>query len=922
VNLTAPATVGAYNFQKWRRDGVDWAATAATTVTMDANHSMTAIHALSYNLQVASSNPNSGVSITVIPNDNNGQGNGITQFARTYFENTVVNLTAPATASGNNFQKWQQDGIDWATTPATTVPVGTNHTMTAVYVVPPPPTRTLTVASSNPNSGVSITVSPNDNNGQSNGITQFTRTYNNNVIVNLTALATAGGNNFQKWQRDGVDGATTLATAVTMDANHSMTAVYAPPAGSGLVGYWKLNDGFGTTAADSSGNGNSGTLINGPLWTPGKVGAALSFDGVDDYVDLNNSPSLNPSTQITLAAWINTSTIGVSQEIIAKNNGLNPQYYLHVQAGGKIRFGIGSTSLYGTPTLAVNTWYFIAGSYDGSQMTVYINGLPVGATAQTGAMSNNGVNARIGTRQFSSTLPFQGIIDEVRIYDRGLSQTEIQALMNLAPIVNVGADQTITFPAGANISGAVTDDGLPNPPGALTTTWSRVSGPGTVTFANPAALATTASFSTSGTYVLRLRADDGALASTDDVAITVNSQSNQQPTVSLSNPPDGALFIEPADVTLTATANDPDGTVSKVEFFDSANLLGTAFTSPYTIPWNNVLSGSYTLTAKATDNANATVTSSAADIMVDRAPTVSVTSPGDGAIFATSADIVINATAGDGDGSVAKVEFFNGITLLGTDTTSSYSFTWNNVVAGNYTIRAKATDNLGVATTSAAVHVTVTDSSLVGYWKFNDGSGLAAADSSGNANHGTLVNGPVWAAGQTTGALSFDGVDDYVSVNNSGSLNPPTQITLSAWIRPASTVASGEIISKEDFNNNQYYLRLQGGGKIRFGVAGTLLNGATTLSPNIWYLATGTYDGSSIKVYVNGVLDATAPATLSMSDNGLGVRLGARQWQYNTPLTFNGLIDDVRIYNRALSQAEVQALLNAGPSAAAGGDAF
>src|SRR5258706_16194343 len=99
-----------------------------------------------------------------------------------------------------------------------------------------------------------------------------------------------------------------VARWVTMDAIHTMTAVYVPPAGSGLVGYWKLDDALGITAADSSGSGNPGTLINGPLWTPGKVGTALSFDGVNDYVDLNNSPSLNPSTQITLAAWINTST--------------------------------------------------------------------------------------------------------------------------------------------------------------------------------------------------------------------------------------------------------------------------------------------------------------------------------------------------------------------------------------------------------------------------------------------------------------------------------------------------------------------------------------------------------------------------------------------------------------------------------------
>jgi hypothetical protein len=91
-------------------------------------------------------------------------------------------------------------------------------------------TRTLTVASSNPNSGVSITLNPSDNSGLSSGTTQFTRTYNNNTVVNLTAPTSAGGNNFQKWQRDGADWATTLSSSVTMDANHTMTAVYVAQA--------------------------------------------------------------------------------------------------------------------------------------------------------------------------------------------------------------------------------------------------------------------------------------------------------------------------------------------------------------------------------------------------------------------------------------------------------------------------------------------------------------------------------------------------------------------------------------------------------------------------------------------------------------------------------------------------------------------
>src|SRR5678815_2621819 len=165
-------------------------------------------------LTIASANPSRGVSITVSPNDNGGLGNGTTQFTRTYNHGTSVNLTAPATAAGNNFQKWQRNGVDYATTQATTVTVDANYTMTAVYVTPP---RTLTVASVKPGSGVNITVSPNDISGLGNGTTQFSRTYNNNTTVSLAAPATAGGNNFQKWQRNGVDWATTQATTVTLD---------------------------------------------------------------------------------------------------------------------------------------------------------------------------------------------------------------------------------------------------------------------------------------------------------------------------------------------------------------------------------------------------------------------------------------------------------------------------------------------------------------------------------------------------------------------------------------------------------------------------------------------------------------------------------------------------------------------------------
>jgi subtilisin family serine protease len=224
VNLTAPATTGENNFLRWEIEGGnELSPNPAATVTMDMNHTVTAVYTTGRTLTVNSVNPNSGVSITVSPSDNNNAGDGMTPFTRKYGV-TQVALTAPATAGGNNFLKWQLDGAD--VLPANTnisVTMNGDHTMTAVYATP----RTLTVASSGSSAGVNINVSPTDNFGSSNGTTQFVRTYNEGVTVNLTAPSTeSGGNIFQKWQRDGVDFSTNPAISVTIDGNRTMTVVY------------------------------------------------------------------------------------------------------------------------------------------------------------------------------------------------------------------------------------------------------------------------------------------------------------------------------------------------------------------------------------------------------------------------------------------------------------------------------------------------------------------------------------------------------------------------------------------------------------------------------------------------------------------------------------------------------------------------
>ena len=212
-----------------------------------------------------------------------------------------------------------------------------------------------------------------------------------------------------------------------------------------------------------------------------------------------------------------------------------------------------------------------------------------------------------------------------------------------------------------------------------------------------------------GTYTLTARATDNAGAATTSAAVSiiVNAAGNLPPTVSITT--NATTYTAPAAVTINAAAADSDGSIAKVEFFNGATKLGEDLTAPYTFSWTSVTAGTYSLSAKATDNAGAATTSAAVSITVNAAgnvpPTVSMST--NAASYTAPAAVTINATAADTDGSVAKVEFFNGATKLGEDLTAPYTFSWTGVAAGTYTLSAKATDNAGAATTSAAVSITV-----------------------------------------------------------------------------------------------------------------------------------------------------------------------------------------------------------------------
>jgi hypothetical protein len=248
--------------------------------------------------------------------------------------------------------------------------------------------------------------------------------------------------------------------------------------------------------------------------------------------------------------------------------------------------------------------------------------------------------------------------------------------------------------------------------------------------------------------------------------------SNPLPSVSISSPANNAT-LNAGTITISANASD-NGSVSKVEFYNGSTLLSTSAGSPYSYTWTGVVAGSYNLTARATDNQGGITVSSIVAItvnavtVVNQPPVVSLTSPANGSSYNAPASITVSANASDADGSVVKVEFYSGATLLGTSTASPYSYTWTGVGAGNYTLSAKAYDNSGAVTTSGAANVTVNTvvtNACSGVASYLENNGYVAGSKVQNAGslyvckpwpYSGWCNGAAWAYGPGTGAYWTD----------------------------------------------------------------------------------------------------------------------------------------------------------------------
>ncbi len=203
------------------------------------------------------------------------------------------------------------------------------------------------------------------------------------------------------------------------------------------------------------------------------------------------------------------------------------------------------------------------------------------------------------------------------------------------------------------------------------------------------------------------------------VSLSTASAATSPLTVTITNPTNNALVGNRTPLLLSSSVTDSitNATITRVEFYNNATLIGTVTTAPHNFSWLPLQPGTDTLTAEAYDSAGKTAVSAPITIQVfvqDPLPpaTIKLTSPISGTVYTAPATIVLTASISQPSNPIVSVSFFNGTTLLGTSTSTPYSFTWRNVGAGTYSLTASYIDTFGITEMSAAVTVTVSPSLL------------------------------------------------------------------------------------------------------------------------------------------------------------------------------------------------------------------
>ncbi len=404
---------------------------------------------------------------------------------------------------------------------------------------------------------------------------------------------------------------------------------------------------------------------------------------------------------------------------------------------------------------------------------------------------------------------------------------------------------------------------------------------------------------------------------------------NNAATSADTTPPNGTILVNggatstaQTAVTLTLTATDNASGVAQMRFSNDGINFSTPLAFATTATWTLTSGdGNKAVSAQFRDGAGNWSTTVTANIVLSTPPPVDATPPtgtikiNGGAAATTQTAVTLALTATDNASGVAQMRFSNDGVTFSTPvpfvTTTAWVLASGN---GTKTVSVQFRDGAGnwssAFVASIVLAVGAPPSGLVAAYGFNEGTGTRAADASGNNLAGTVSNA-TWAVGRFGGALKFSGQStSRVTVASSPLLQFSTAFTLEAWVNPqVAQQSEPTLIAKEIPGNLQYVLYAKGlgvgpnvytlsGGNYQTAAA------ASTIPANTWTHLAATYNGNTLSIYVNGVLTSSNTVSGSLATGSGSLRIGNNAIFGSEG--YSGLIDEVRIYNRALSAAEIQ----------------
>jgi cysteine-rich repeat protein len=619
----------------------------------------------------------------------------------------------------------------------------------------------------------------------------------------------------------------------------------------GMISYWKgegnANDELGI---------NNGTF-EANTYGVGRNDIGQAFDLNSQYIDITTNEFPIGNSPRTIEAWVNKRACGGAGALTYGNQGTANQFSFGMDCTGDT-IGIGGYNYETWTNYASlpNTWYYIAVSYNTSTMAFYVNGNLVSVETNVGYAPYNpggpvsdyntvlGDNHFIGKTIAGGNAYFDGLIDEVAIYNRSLAESEILEHYN-------------NMVAGKDYCGVqmpVCGDGVVD-------VWEECDDGNNESGdeCNSACLIDT---------------DMDGIANNTDNCLYVNN-SGQEDT-------DNACNVLPFQCSDSNDADACDSTPGCSYDYEADECTGTANYDSC----DDLNECSCYYVSGCSFNEDDWICEG--NVMMDCLP--------DGIGDACDCEI--------GDNSCTAKQYCSDQGTVDTDCPT----------CGNSVIElGEGCDDGNIVSGDGCSETCAFEAcpeGMVSYWKFDENSGTFVGDSKDN-NDGA-VSGATWTTDKKVGAsaFSFDGANDYIGVPDSSSLDITDEITVSAWIKASGGFGREVgIVSKRSGGYWSINFIKLDSDKIHFGLAiagadvGAHSNNA--IIADTWYHVVGTYNGSVLKVYINGIEEGNYTYSGQIHTNDYQLKIGWTDWDLKW---WNGSIDEVAIFNRALSETEIQAL--------------